>query len=46
MGETTSAHSPLPNPTPQNTMLSIDFRQIGIIAGKEFWDRIRNRHSA
>lgn len=43
VGETTSAHSPLPNPTPQNTMLSIDFRQIGIIAGKEFWDRIRNR---
>ena len=24
-------------------MLSIDFRQIGIVAGKEFWDRIRNR---
>jgi Cu-processing system permease protein len=24
-------------------MLSIDFRQIAIVAGKEFWDRIRNR---
>jgi Cu-processing system permease protein len=24
-------------------MFSIDFRQIGIVAGKEFWDRIRNR---
>lgn len=25
------------------TMLSIDFKQIAIVAGKEFWDRIRNR---
>jgi len=24
-------------------MLFIDFRQIGIVVGKEFWDRIRNR---